>query len=188
MRFIFLIFFPVFLIVLGVYGAGSSLPVQNTVVRGVSLPIPQDRLWELLTEFEAMGQWHEEITKVTALPELETKKVLWHVTEKDQKSYVIVPSYQSKPDIFNVEWVENSLPYQVRWETSLVDKTPKPKEKEEVAAKTFIKITETSKTSNPFVRFFIQYFVGYETNVEQYLQNLAKHFEVPKSEIKELMA
>ena len=134
-----------------------------------------------------MAEWHQNIEKVIAVPAPETQKTLWHISTASNQSYILVPGYQSKPDVLKVEWLESHLSYDVKWKMSLMDKTPSLKEQAGDSPVTFIKITEVSKTPNPFARFFMQYFLKYEASVEDYLQNLARHLEVPEAEIRELV-
>ena len=202
MRFLVFLFFLLFLAGLGVYGAGSSLPEQVTTIRGVQLPVKQTELWAQLNDFSRLPQWHAKIESITAIPDAGTQEALWHVKASEKQSYTIKPTYRLEPDILKFEMIENTLPYQAEWTVSLLDKTADSgqgqKEKAEgegeaseivvTQPESFVKIVEISQTKNPFFRFFMHYFIGYESAVEEYLEHLAKRFGVLDPEIRELVA
>jgi len=193
MRKLFLILFPLFLIILGIYGAGSSLPEQTTTIRGVQLPIAQEELFGIIRDIAAMPKWHDKIEEVTAIPDPQSKQTLWHVRAAEDRSYVLKVAYVLEPEILKLQWLENSLPYTAEWDITLTDKTPVAAEEGEAPAtppqpETFIKIVEIAKTSNPFARFYMQYIVGYEGELVDYLHALARQVNAPEAEIRELVA
>lgn len=192
MKRLFFLLFLVFLVGLGVYGAGSSLPEKTIVMRGGQLPVAQQELWPVLANFEEWPQWQSMVAKINPLPNSSNNNVLWHVTVNEEHSYVIEPIYSVEGEALQFLITENSLPYDAKWAISLIDKTEKAdsegKEPSESQPATFIKITETSHTKNPFARFYMQYVIGYDDDVEQFLRAIAKKFNVKELKIKELVA
>lgn len=190
MRFLSIAVFMLFLGVLGIYGAGSSLPDQSTKILGVALPVEQDALWQSITDYQSMESWHHNITKVNALPEAETGDTLWHV--KMQEDDFIVLKVINIDIAERMQWklLESNLPFQAEWEISLIDKTAKTEDQaaEEAEAVTFIKIKQIASTSNAFTRFYMQYVTGYDGFMNEYLNALAAHYKVTNPEIRELVA
>lgn len=189
MRFLFFVVFPVFLITLGVYGAGSSLPEKIVTIRGVTLPAAQKDVWKTINGFGSMADWRSKISSVTAIPKPSENKTLWHVKTTDKQSYLLERSYWLEPDILQLSMEEDTLSYRSQWDMSLTDKTVNAASKEEKdKPSTFLKIVDTAYTSNPFVRFYVNYFIGYDSRVESYLGDIAKLYNVADTEIKELVA
>ncbi len=189
MRFLFLILFPLFLVGLGVYGAGSSLPEKNVIIHGVTLPAAKTEVWAQVHDIAVLPKWHSNVEKVTAAPKQDEEKIVWYVEAKEKQSYRLEVTYRLEPDIMQISMDENTLPYRSQWDISLNDKTVKAATKEEEdKVTTFLKITETAYTPNPFARFFMNYFIGYDSEVISYLESLAKYFKVENVEIRELAA
>lgn len=189
MRFLFFILFPAFLVGLGIYGAGSSLPEKIVTIRGVTLPVSPNDLWTQVNDIEKLPEWNANIQKVTVIPKQGENKQLWHVQVTEKQSYILEKTYELAPEALQLSMDESTVPYRFQRDLSLTDKTVKAETKEgENKERTFLKITETAYTPNPFVRFYMNYFIGYDSAVIAYLESIAKFHNASDAEIRKLVA
>lgn len=189
MRFLVLSSFILIMVALGIYGAGSALPERTVTVRGVLLPASQADIWSVISDFKTLPEWHSKIESITPIPEIGAQDVLWHVKALEKQEYTFKSIYQLEPEAMKLEIVENNLPFTSEWNISLIDKTEHEQGDEisQTVPQTFIKVSEEAITPNPFSRFFMSYFIGYEVGVEDYLKSLAIRFHATNAEIRELV-
>ncbi len=160
----------------GVYGAGSSLPVEMTTIRGAQFRADVDLLWKIITDYENLPQWNSRIASVSPVPDPDDEESnLWHVVDV-QDHYMILQVSNPRPGrLHRSEILETDLPFTSVWEFEII-----PNDKG-----AFLKITDKTKIPNPFVRFVIYYIVGSDYGVDNFFNALAVHF-VEDIEIQEL--
>jgi uncharacterized protein YndB with AHSA1/START domain len=177
MRFFLLLLALLIVLTTGVYGAGSALPEEMITIRGAQYKAPPEELWELVTNYPEMRRWNDSIDNVTALPDPETKETLWDMTDSDGRHLVLKVVVSEPMKLHRAEIIENDLPFLGSWQFEFTanDKG------------TWLKLTEHSRITNPFLRFATYYVLGSDYGTNAFLQAIGRHF-LQEVEIKELAA
>ncbi len=207
MRIFYTSIFLLFLVGLGIYGAGSSLPEKIMIVRGVTLPSDKVSIFNALSNYENYPKWHPKFRSVEVAKGANNSDKKWKMIMKKDDSFYITQTYALEHDI--LQWKIDGRDYsnETMWDIELQDKTPQPEitsdqpvndedkdaaqtlevSEVRIMSETFVKITETTVTTNPFIRFYIQYFVSYDASVMKFLRAVTQHFGGSEADIKELM-
>lgn len=160
----------------GVYGAGSSLPVEMTTIRGAQFRADMDRVWHTITDYAQAAEWNPDVVSVKAIPDPENnEETLWHLIDAQDNYMILRVSTPIPKKLQRSEIVETDLPFTGVWEFEVT-----PNEDG-----TFVKLIEKSRIPNPFVRFATYYIVGNDYGITRYFNAMADHF-VEEIEIQEL--
>lgn len=174
MRGLFWIGIVLFVIVAGVYGAGSALPENIVTVRIAQYRTHIDKVWGAIHDYKNLPEWNSYIASARQLPNPGSDKPLWHLEASSGMNMVVEVTASASNVLHHVDIVENDLPFTAKWEFEFMEKD----------GGTLLKLRETSQIENPFVRFFRYYVVGIDKGMRVYMNELADHF-VEKIEIKE---
>jgi hypothetical protein len=161
----------------GVYGAGSALPEEMITIRGAQYKAPVEKVWEVVTDYQSMSKWNDNIVSVTPVPDPETQDTLWDMEDGDGKHMMLKVVASEDLKRHRVDIIKNDMPFLGSW---VFEFTPNE-------GGTWLKLEEHSRIKNPFLRFLTYYVLGSDYGVDAYLQAIARHF-VQDIEIKELAA
>jgi hypothetical protein len=189
MRFFLIFFFLLLCAFLGIYGAGSALPAKQILIRGVMIPDSADSVWKRISNLEETALWHPGIHAISKVNDSESEQELWEVELIDERHILLGVNYRLPPDILRWRSVESRYPLEMEWEMSVIDKTEyqEGKEIESAQPQSFVKVKATQTTSNPFSRFLVHYVIGSDFLIESYFEGIVKHYQLPSSEIRELV-
>jgi len=147
---------------------GWSLPVRHTATRKVLLPVSATHLWELMIDFPSYHTWRSGIVAVQRLEDVNGHAV-WKEVEKggDGLAYETVATQPGERLVRRI--VGKGLPFGGTWTFQL---QPRPEGTELV-------LTEDGEIYNPVFRFVSRFFMGYQRSMQVYLDDLARHLQVP---------
>lgn len=158
-----------FITVAGIYGAGSALPQERTLIRGAQYKIPREVIWPVIADIKATGIWDPDIAEVRPIPDPQNELGnLWHV-EYENGHYAILRSHNNAREYLQKRRiVESSGLPSGRWEISAVENRQG----------TFVRLVAVYKTESPWMRFLRHYILNTDAEMRHYLQGLAEHYDV----------
>jgi uncharacterized protein YndB with AHSA1/START domain len=145
--------------------AGSFMPRSHTVSRGVDLRQSQQAVWEAITDFANVANWHPEVVQVERLDDKNGHPV-WKETYKGNYSIVLETTEEVKMKKLVRTIADVSGPFSGRWELEI----------EATETGSHLRITEYGEIPNPFFRFMARLFMNPALYMEMYLKALAKKF------------
>lgn len=199
MRWMFLIICLLIVGFIGLYGAGKALPERVTVIRGVELNQSQEAVWDTLKDVSKLSQWLKEVKSSAPLVDEQVALApLWEVLTVYQQPLHVALEEEGWPSHLRYKVEHAYLPIEAVWDYHVISDDPEAmlepeielKENEKVAVRNMsseVKLRVDTFVSNAFLRFFMQYVVGYEAVVENYLRQLAQHYHQPDVPIQEFL-
>jgi hypothetical protein len=142
---------------------GLMLPRDHMATRMGRYQVPPEKVWEALTDIDAMPSWRIGLKSVTRLPD---KNGLPVHTENTTAGKMTFETTLMDPPRRLVRGMASDLPFGGTW---TFDVAPAPDG-------STLRITENGYVSNPFFRFIARYFIGYTSEMNKYLTGLAQHF------------
>jgi hypothetical protein len=142
---------------------GLMLPRDHMATRMGRYQVPPEKVWEALTDIDAMPSWRIGLKSVTRLPD---KNGLPVHTENTTAGKMTFETTLMDPPRRLVRGMASDLPFGGTW---TFDVAPAPDG-------STLRITENGYVSNPFFRFVARYFIGYTSEMNKYLTGLAQHF------------
>jgi len=160
--------FAIVAIVAIIWVIGMMLPRDHMASRMAHYQVPPQKVWEALTDIDAMPSWRIGLKSVTRLPD---KNGLPVHTENTSAGKMTFETTLMDPPRRLVRGMASDLPFGGTW-TFDVASAPDG---------STLRITENGYVSNPFFRFVSRYFIGYTSEMNKYLTGLAQHFgETPQ--------
>ncbi|WP_138429052.1 SRPBCC family protein [Fodinibius saliphilus] len=146
-----------------VYGIGSFMPQSHTVSQQQTFDVPQQELWQLISDIKSYPDWRPYVDSVKVLSD-STEALRWreYYREADSLPFEVVSSNDSSKFITKI--ADADLPFGGTW-TYAIDST---------AAGTQLSITENGEVYSPIYRFISSVFVGYDTTIKQYFNDLER--------------
>jgi uncharacterized protein YndB with AHSA1/START domain len=148
----------------GVWGAGSVLPSEQPMIRGIFVKAPVDKVWEALTNYEEAPRWSSAVA-ARRMPARGGKEV-WALENEGGQDMVLLVEAQQAPTMHHIRLLEGTRFFEATW---LFQLTPQPHG-------TFVKLTQTSTISNPLMRFLADRLHLLDKGMTQYLQMLGQKF------------
>jgi Polyketide cyclase / dehydrase and lipid transport len=142
---------------------GLMLPRDHMATRMGRYQVPPEKVWEALTDIDAMPSWRIGLKSVTRLPD---KNGLPVHSENTTAGKMTFETTLMDPPRRLVRGMASDLPFGGTW---TFDVAPAPDG-------STLRITENGYVSNPFFRFIARYFIGYTSEMNKYLTGLAQHF------------
>ena len=144
-----------------VVGVGLLLPEKHRASESARFRVGTDRLWEVITNFDAYPTWRTGVTAVEPLPDMNGHSV-WKETDSHNEGipYETVESVPNKRLVRRI--ADPKLPFGGTW-TFDFEATP------EGATLT---ITEDGEVYNPIFRFVSRFIFGHTKNIHGYLNDL----------------
>lgn len=154
-----------FIILALVIGAiGLSLPKDHTVTKTVYVNAPIDDVWQIISNYQDIPNWSDNIASVERLKDLPDGKENWKFSDKSG-GYMIVENVIVEPkDLLVSRIIKTSYPLEGEWIFEL----------KQEGDSTRISLSESGTIANPFARVIAYYVHGIDTGVTRFLQTLAK--------------
>lgn len=143
---------------------GLLTPAEHHVSRTLKTKQSPQTIWDLINDHANESKWREDVASVEPAGQKNGKPV-WQENYKDGNTLQLATT-ESTPPTRMVREIAEEGPFSGRWE---IDIAPTP-------AGSNVKITEIGKVSNPFFRFVSKYVIGHTTQMEKYLNSVAKKF------------
>ena len=160
----------------GLWGAGAILPAEQTVIRGMFIKAAPGEVWNTLTQYERAPSWDAGTTAAHRLADKDGKPV-WSLTGPNGHETVLLVEDEQPQTVHLVRMIEGTRFFEAAW---LFQLTPQP-------TGTFIKLTQTSRISNPLMRFIAARFHLLDSGMKHYLKAVGRKFDQTPA-IEELVA
>jgi uncharacterized protein YndB with AHSA1/START domain len=150
--------------VAAMWAVGALLPLEHEASRAARYAQPPEKIWEAITNIEAMPQWRSGLHSVHRLP------------DRDGKPTWIENSRHGEMPLEVVEWeplrklvgriADDSLPFGGTWTYEI---TP-------ADGGAVLRITERGHVKPALFRFMARFIFGYSSTLETYLRDLGRKF------------
>lgn len=152
-----------------VVGLGWLLPVAHTARLQQQVAAPPDSVWRAITDAEAFPTWRTDVTRVERLASRDGHAI-W--IEEGSAGRMTIAVECSEPARLLITRIHPGLPFGGTWTYEI---TPS-------GAGSLVTITENGEVYNPIFRFMSRFVFGHESTISSYLQALAKHLSVRRSQ------
>ncbi|QSA98797.1 SRPBCC family protein [Methylococcus sp. EFPC2] len=147
---------------------GMRLPKTHAAASRIRLPVPPERVFAVITDFEAYPLWRPGLDRVESGPELDGLPSWYEFCTRDLRVQFRVTAWQP-PHHLRTRLVADELPLSGAWDYDLA---------REDCGGTVLTITGRDKIHHPLLRFFTRYFLSYHGAMDIYLIALARHFGI----------
>ena len=143
---------------------GAMLPKEHVASRMARYNQPPEKIWEAITNVEAMPLWRKDLKAVKRVPDRDGKAA-WVETSGfgDMPLYV---ETSEAPRKLVTRIADPNLPFGGTWTFEVA-----PAE-----GGTTLRITERGEIRNAFFRFMARFVFGYTGTIETYLRDLGAKF------------
>ncbi len=144
---------------------GIFLPRYHEVRRATEIKQPPQAVWETITDYARVPDWHQEVVKVEKLADHDGHEV-WRETYKGNYPITLETTLAEPPLRLVRHIADENGPFAGRWEYTL---SPTP-------AGCRVAITEFGDIANPFFRFMARVLMNPAVYLDLYLTALAKKY------------
>ncbi len=162
-----------------IWGAGSVLPEDQAVIRGVFLKTPNEKVWAALTDYQAMGGWLG-VSEVNHLPPRDGYEV-WELKQEEGHSMTLLVVQSEAPHMLNLRLLDTPGMAGASWSFELIPQG------QGTESGTFVKLSQTGQLRSPLWRFLDHYILGPDLGMRRFLNALGRKFD-QKAKIEELIA
>ncbi|XDD49904.1 SRPBCC family protein [Leptospira sp. WS92.C1] len=145
------------LLIFGIYGIGTTLPIEHTSSLERIFPVPPKTIDSLIRNFKDYPSWRPNLKRIEIISSNSWKEI-------DSHNEVITYSFvQDRKE----EWIESKImdedkPFGGSWTFELIS----------VSGGTKLKITEHGKVFSPVFRFFSRFVFGHTATIREYLNDM----------------
>jgi len=143
---------------------GALLPKEHVASRMASYKQPPEKIWEAITNAEAMPSWRKDVKSVKRLPEKDGKPA-WVETSSMGEMPLQVEVWEPQRRLV-CRIADPKLPFGGTWTYEL---TP-------ADGGTTLRITENGEVYPALFRFMSRFIFGYTATMESYLKALGTKF------------
>ena len=149
-----------------VAGVGATLPQNHSASAGITVQVPPERVFEVVSAVAQYPQWRSNVSRVEVLSD---SPVRWREHDgSDAITFQVVDS--TPPARWRVRIADPDLPFGGTWTYAI---EPEP-------AGTRVTITEDGEVYNPVFRFVSRFVIGHTATIDTYLRDLRRRLgEVP---------
>lgn len=158
-----------------VWGAGSVLPQDQAVIRGMFLKTPAEDVFAALTDYPGMRSWLG-VEEVSHLEDRDGLPV-WELKQENGHKMLLLVRESEAPRLLNLRLLDTPGLAGASWTFELIP------QKEG----TFVKLIQTGQLRSPAWRFLTHYILGPDLGMRQFLQALGRKFD-QKTKIEEMVA
>ncbi|HWP00479.1 MAG TPA: SRPBCC family protein [Methylococcus sp.] len=163
-----LIGIPVVLLVVAIV-VGRRLPKTHQAASRIRLPLPPEKIWEIITDIDAFPSWRPGLRGIERAPDIEGKPSWFEVCGKKAKVQFRVVEMRP-PHRLVTSLVGDQLPLKGSWIYEL---------EQDEAGQTVLTITECDRIFHPVFRFFVRYVLAYHGVMDVFLLALARAIGSP---------
>jgi uncharacterized protein YndB with AHSA1/START domain len=155
----------VILLVAGVYGVGSALPVEHVAARSAPLGAPPQQVYDTIADVGNYSQWWPQISRVELLPS-EGGQIRFR-QHTGAGPITMQVEEASPPSRFVTRIADPDQPFGGTWTFEIVP---------DRGTKSVLSITERGEVYNPFFRFMARFVFGYTQTMDDCLAALTAKF------------
>lgn len=168
----------IFLLILAVLGAivlavtlvGYTLPVAHTATREVSVAVPPETVFALISRVEDYPSWRSDVDSVHILAEGGTTRF----REFGSNGAILFEIEEAVPTSRLVTRIADpTLPFGGRWTFHIATTT----------RGSTLRITENGEVYNPIFRFVSRFIIGHDATIESYLSDVSRRFAQSQSSL-----
>lgn len=163
-----LIGIPVVLLVVAIV-VGTRLPKTHQAASRIRLPLPPEKIWEIITDIDAFPSWRPGLRGIERAPDIEGKPSWFEVCGKKAKVQFRIVEMRP-PHRLVTSLVGDQLPLKGSWTYEL---------EQDGAGQTVLTITECDRIFHPVFRFFVRYVLAYHGVMDVFLLALARAIDSP---------
>jgi hypothetical protein len=152
------------ILIAAVLGVGAMLPKDHVATRMARYTQPPEKIWEAITNVEAMPAWRSGLKSVERLPDRDAKPA-W-VEKSDTGDLPLEVTEWRPPQRLVTRIADPNLPFGGTWMFEIA-----PAE-----GGATLRITERGEIYNVFFRFMARFVFGYTSGIETYLRDLGRKF------------
>ncbi len=143
---------------------GAMLPKQHVASRAAHYRQPPEKIWEAITNVDAMPAWRPGLKSIKRLAD-QNGKAAWVETGSFGEIPIAIEE-SAPPQRLVTRIADPKLPFGGTWtyELTLAD------------GGCALRVTERGEIRPALFRFLARFFFGYTSTMEQYLQGLGKKF------------
>jgi uncharacterized protein YndB with AHSA1/START domain len=146
---------------------GMFLPEEHLAEMVGYLDAPPEKVWDLITNFEAQPTWRTNLQRVERLPDRHGNEVWREVEGKNrQLSYETIQF--TPPHLLVRRIVDEGLPFGGSWTFEI---TPEGRGAQ-------LRIIERGEVHNLLFRFVSKFIIGHTATMRQYFNNLQRALKV----------
>jgi hypothetical protein len=150
---------------------GWLLPKNHVASRIGYYKVPPEKIWNAITDVDAMPSWREGLKSAKHLPDL--NGMPGHVEVTSMGEIPLQTEEMIPPRKLVARIADPKLPFGGAWTFEITPTTDGAT----------LRITENGYVTNPMFRLLSQFVFGYTGEIDRYLRSLAKKFgETPKIE------
>lgn len=147
-----------------VWAIGAALPKGHVATRAARFAQPPEKIWEAITDVEAMPAWRKDLKSVARLPE-ENGRAGW-VETMDMGEIPLRVEESDAPRRLVTRIADEKLPFGGTWTFEIVP----------VDGGSTLRITERGEVRPALFRFMSKFIFGHTKTMETYLKNLGEKF------------
>ncbi len=161
MHILIIIASAIVILILLVLVIGMLLPEKHVATKTCSFDATPEKVWAVITDFEAQPAWRSSLERVERLPDHMGKEVWREVEAKNrQLSYETIEA--QPPNFLIRRIVDEGLPFGGTWTFEI---TPTEHGSQ-------LRITEHGEVHNVLFRFVSRFVIGHTATMQHYLNNL----------------
>lgn len=151
--------------VLVVFAAGTVLPLNHEVTRGVTVAASPQAVWAVVANLPGQPRWRPELLRVERV-ETSPPRDLWREVSRNGETLLLETTTVAPPNQLVRTVADPAAPFSGSWEIRL----------EPVAEGTRISVTERASIPNPVFRVAARLFHDQGATADLYLADLATQF------------
>jgi hypothetical protein len=151
---------PAFLVAAAL-AVGWFLPPTHVAANRVTYRSDPERIWSVISDFEAYPEWREDVNAVERLPDREGKPVWVERSSTGDLTYEVAAWDPPRGLVTRI--ADPRLPFGGTWTYRIEPDTNG----------TVLTLTERGEIRNPLFRFMTRYVFGYYGGIDAYQRSLA---------------
>lgn len=149
----------------GMWVIGALLPKEHVATRMARYKQPPERIWEAITNIDAMPAWRSELKGIKRLADKDGKPA-WSENVSSFGEMRLQVEVFEPPRRLVTRIADPKLPFGGTWTFEI---TP-------IEGGATLRITENGEIRPALFRFMSRFFFGYTSTIEGYLKNLGRKF------------
>lgn len=143
---------------------GSLLPKEHVATRTAHYQQPAEKIWEAITNAEAMPSWRKDVKSVKRLPDKDGKPAWVETSSMGEMPLQVIVWEPPRKLVMRI--VDPKLPFGGTWTYEIAP----------ADGGTTLRITENGEVYPALFRFMSRFIFGYTATIESYLKALGTKF------------
>ncbi len=154
-------------LVVGVWVAGTQLPVAHVATTSRTIPTTPDTIFALISHFEAAPTWRSDVRAVEQSDAISGRPQFVEISSTGRLPLEVTE--RVPPHRLVTRITDASLPFGGTWTYEITS----------TGQASTVTITERGEVYSPIFRFVSRYLIGHTRTMNTYLDHLQHHFRNP---------